>query len=75
MEMMEFDVWRGSNVGSPCEAPQNKTQTAVGIQADGYLAGRVEFTLQLYGATQCTDCCMRYLQHKHPRQELSSWYK
>lgn len=67
---MAFDWWRGSNVqniGSPCEAPQNKPQTAVGVQADGYLAGRVQFTLQLYGATQCTDGCMRYLEETHPR--------
>lgn len=70
MKMVESDLCRDSsvqNAGLPCEAPQNKTQTAVGIQADGYLAGRVEFALQLYGATQCTDSCMRYLEQTHPK--------
>lgn len=46
----------------PCEAPQNKAQTTVWIQADGYLARWVQFTLQLYRATKCTNSCMRNLQ-------------
>lgn len=46
----------------PCEAPQDEAQTAVGIQADGNLARGVEFTLQLYGAAQRADGCVRDLQ-------------
>lgn len=51
----------------PCKAPQDKAQTAVWIQTDGYLARGVEFTLELDGATQRTDCCMRDLIQTHRR--------
>ena len=51
----------GGQFSVPCEAPHDKAQAAVRIQADGDLARGVEFTLQLHRAAQCTDCCMRHL--------------
>lgn len=45
----------------PGEAPQDKAQATVRVQADGYLARGVELTLQLNGAAQSTDCRMGHL--------------
>ena len=48
----------------PGEAPQDKAQAAVWVEADGYLARRVELTLELDGATQSADGHMGHLM-KH----------
>lgn len=47
--------------GPPGEAPQDEAQAAVRVQADGYLARRVELTLQLNGAAQSADGSVRHL--------------
>lgn len=47
--------------GLPGEAPQDEAQAAVRVQADGYLARRVELTLQLNGAAQSADGSVRHL--------------
>ena len=49
-------VWVGRRGGAvPGQAPQDEAQTAVGVQADGDLAGGVELTLQLDGAAEGAD--------------------
>ena len=50
----------------PGEAPQYEAQATVGVQADGYLTGRVQLALQLDGATQSTGGSMGHLNtHTH----------
>lgn len=49
----------------PGEAPQDEAHATVWVQTDGYLAWGVELTLQLYGAAQGTDGCVRHLCGNH----------
>lgn len=46
----------------PGEAPQDEAQATVWVQADGYLAWGVEFTLQFNGAAQSADRSVRHLK-------------
>ena len=53
----------------PAQAPESKAQAAVGVQADGYLPGWVQLTLQFNGATQGTGGSMRHLKERRDNKE------
>ena len=54
--------------GLPAQAPEGEAQAAVGVQADGDLAGGVELTLQLDGAAQGTGSSVGHLTGRGRRQ-------
>lgn len=61
----------------PGEAPQDEAQATVGVQADGYLAWWVKLTLQLNGAAESADGCMRHLKRtqRHKKNDLFNLLK
>lgn len=47
---------------SPAEAPEDKSEATVWIQADGHLTRGIQLTLELYRAAKGTGGCVGHLR-------------
>ncbi len=56
----------------PRKAPEHKTKSTVGVEADGDLARGVQLTLQLYRATESAHRRMRDLIDRQSERGVSN---